>query len=256
MIMVAFQIALILGGNLSFLNWLTIVPALACFDDGFWAGLLPRALANRAANAAAAAQPCRPMQRAAWTVAALVVALSVLPVVNMISPGQIMNTSFDPLDLVNTYGAFGSVGRERLNVVFEGTVADVPDARAVWKAYPYRALPVQLNRMPRQIAPGQPRLDWQMWFASMSTPGEYPWTLHLVWKLLRNDPGALSLFEENPFPQKPPRYIRAVLYRYAFARPGNPEGNWWKREELGLWLPPLSADDPRLLDLLKQAGWL
>jgi hypothetical protein len=256
MIMVSFQFTLILGGNLSFLNWLTIVPALACFDDGFWAKLLPRALVNRAATAAAAAQPSRPMRGVAWTVAAIVGVLSVLPVANMISPGQIMNTSFDPLDLVNTYGAFGSVGRERLNVVFEGTVADVPDARAVWKAYPYRALPVQLNRMPRQIAPGQPRLDWQMWFASMSTPGEYPWTLHLVWKLLRNDPGALSLFEENPFPQKPPRYIRAVLYRYAFARPGNPEGNWWKREELGLWLPPLSADDPRLLDLLKQAGWL
>jgi len=174
----------------------------------------------------------------------------------MISPGQIMNTSFDPLDLVNTYGAFGSVGRERLNVVFEGTDAEVPDARAAWKAYPYQALPVELNRMPRQIAPYQPRLDWQMWFASMSTPDQYPWTLHLVWKLLHNDPGALSLFGGNPFPNQPPRYIRAVLYRYEFVRPGNPEGNWWKREELGLWLPPLSADDARLISFLKRAGWL
>ena len=167
-----------------------------------------------------------------------------------------MNTSFDPLDLVNTYGAFGSVGRERLNVVFEGTDATVLDARAVWKAYTYQALPVELNRMPRQIAPYQPRLDWQMWFAAMSTPNQYPWTLHLVWKLLHNDPGALSLFGGNPFPETPPRYIRAVLYRYEFAPPGNPEGNWWKRVELGPWLPPLSADDPRLINLLKQAGWI
>jgi hypothetical protein len=95
-----------------------------------------------------------------------------------------------------------------------------------------------------------------MWFASMSTPGDYPWTLHLVWKLLHNDPGTLSLFGGNPFPQKPPHYIRAMLYRYEFAKPGNPEHNWWKRSELGVWLPPLSADDPQLLDLLKQAGWL
>jgi len=255
-IIVLFQFTLILSGNLSLLNWLTIVPALACFDDGFWAKLLPRALMNRATASAAAAQPSRPMQLAAWTVAVIVGVLSVQPVVNMVSPGQIMNTSFDPLDLVNTYGAFGSVGRERLNVVFEGTDAEVPDARAAWKAYPYQALPVELNRMPRQIAPYQPRLDWQMWFASMSTPDQYPWTLHLVWKLLHNDPGALSLFGGNPFPNQPPHFIRAVLYRYEFVRPGNPEGNWWKREQLGLWLPPLSADDPRLISFLKRAGWL
>jgi len=253
---VLFQFTLILGGNLSFLNWLTLVPALACFDDSWWSKLLPRALVRRADNAAAATQASLPLQRAAWVVTVIVGLLSVQPVLNMISPRQIMNTSFDPLDLVNTYGAFGSVGRERLNVVFEGTDADAPDARAVWKAYAYQALPVELNRRPRQIAPYQPRLDWQMWFASMSTPNQYPWTLHLVWKLLHNDPGALSLLARNPFPEKPPRYLRAVLYRYEFAPPGNPERDWWKREELGLWLPPLSADDPRLINLLKQAGWL
>jgi len=255
-IIVLFQFTLILGGNLSFLNWLTIVPALACFDDGFWAKLLPRRLVQCATTAATAAQPCRPMQNTALVVAVIVGMLSLLPVANMISPQQVMNTSFNPLDLVNTYGAFGTVGRERLNVVFEGTDAGVPDDHAQWKAYPYQALPVALDKRPPQIAPYQPRLDWQMWFASMSTPDQYPWTLHLVWKLLHNDPGALSLLGGNPFPEKPPRYIRAVLYRYEFARPGNPEGNWWKREELGLWLPPLSADDSRLLDFLQQAGWL
>lgn len=255
-IMLLFQFALILSGNLSFLNWLTVVPALACFDDGFWAKLLPRPFVNRAAAASAAERPSLAMHRVAWAVVVLVGVLSFQPVVNMISSRQIMNTSFDSLDLVNTYGAFGSVGRERLNVVFEGTDAQSPDARAVWKAYRYQALPVALDKRPPQIAPYQPRLDWQMWFAAMSEPGQYPWTLHLVWKLLHNDPGALSLFGGNPFPEKPPRYIRAVLYRYEFARPGNPENNWWKREELGLWLPPLSANDPRLLGLLQQAGWL
>jgi hypothetical protein len=255
-ILVAFQFSLILGGNLSFLNWLTIVPALACFDDSFWSGLLSDTLVQKASSAAAEAKPSRPMPVAAWTVAVIVGVLSVQPVINMISPQQVMNTSFDPLDLVNTYGAFGSVGRERLNVVFEGTEAVVPDQHAVWKAYPYKALPVELNRRPPQVAPYQPRLDWQMWFASMSEPQRYPWTLHLVWKLLHNDPGALNLFGGNPFPARPPTYIRAVLYRYEFAKPGNAEGNWWKREELGLWLLPLAANDQRLLTLLRQAGWL
>jgi hypothetical protein len=255
-IMVLFQFTLIISGNLSFLNWLTIVPALACFDDSFWSKVLPRALTRCAIAAAAAAKPSRVMQRTAWVIAAIVALLSIQPVVNLISPRQIMNTSFDPLDLVNTYGAFGSVGRERLNVVFEGTTAAVPDAQAVWKPYPYRALPVALDQRPCQIAPYQPRLDWQMWFAAMGSPSQYPWTLHLIWKLLHNDPGALSLFGGNPFPQQPPRYIRAVLYRYEFLPRGNPEHAWWKREALGLWLPPISADDPRLLALLRQAGWM
>ena len=196
------------------------------------------------------------MQVTAWVVTGLVAVLSIQPIANMLSPRQIMNTSFDPLDLVNTYGAFGTVGRERFNVIFEGTDADVPDEKAEWKAYPYKGLPVELNKMPPQIAPYQLRLDWQMWFAAMSTPDEYPWTLHLVWKLLHNDAGALSLFGGNPFPGSPPRYIRAVLYRYEFAEPRNPNGRWWNRQQLGVWLPPLSAEDPRLVELLQRAGWL
>jgi hypothetical protein len=255
-IIVLFQFTLILGGNLSFLNWLTIVPALACFDDSFWARLLPRTLVDRAVSAAERAQPSVPLERIALVVAVVVGVLSLQPVSNMISPRQIMNTSFDPLDLVNTYGAFGSVGRERFNVVFEGTVSAAPDAQAVWKPYAYQALPVALDRRPPQIAPYQPRLDWQMWFAAMGTPDQYPWSLHFVWKLLHNDPGALSLLGGNPFPDRPPRYIRAVLYRYQFAPPGNPRGNWWTRVEQGLWLPPLSADDPHLRTFLERSGWL
>jgi hypothetical protein len=255
-LVVAFQATLIASGNLSFLNWLTIVPALACFDDGVWARLLPRALVARAQRAAETALPSGAMRRTAFALAALVALLSVGPVLNLFSPQQIMNTSFSPLALVNTYGAFGTVGRERGNVVFEGTDAELPDERAVWKAYPYRALPVDPARRPPQIAPVQPRLDWQMWFAAMGSPRLYPWTLHLAWKLLHNDPGALSLFGDNPFPAAPPRYVRATLYRYAFAPPGNAEGVWWTREEIGPWLPPLSRDDPRLLRWLGEAGWL
>ena len=254
-ILVLFQITLILSGNLSFLNWLTIVPALACLDDSFWFRFFPRGFVQRIVDTKSG-HPGRATRRVAWAIAGLVGFLSIQPVANMISPNQVMNTSFDPLDLVNTYGAFGSVGKVRLNVVFQGTDAAVPDETAPWRDYPYRALPVALDRRPPQIAPYQPRLDWQMWFAAMATAEEYPWTLHLVWKLLHNDFGALSLFGANPFPDKPPRYIRAVLYTYSFAPPGNPKGQWWNRKELGLWLPPLSADNPQLIEFLDQAGWL
>jgi len=256
LVIVLFQVTLILSGNLSFLNWLTIIPALACFDDGFWSRFLPRRLVRKAEFAAADAERSRSMVTTAWVVTAVIAILSIQPVINMMSPRQIMNTSFDPLDLVNTYGAFGTVGQERLNVVFEGTMNKDTSDKANWKPYIYKGLPVALDKRPPQIAPYQLRFDWQMWFAAMSSANEYPWTLNLVWKLLHNDPDAVSLFDGNPFPHKPPQYIRAVLYRYTFAKPGNTSRLWWTREQVGIWIPAMSADDTRLAEFLKSAGWI
>jgi hypothetical protein len=186
------------------------------------------------------------MQKTSWAVAALVAFLSISVVANLVSPHQAMNTSFDPLDLVNTYGAFGTVGRERLNLIVEGTDSAIPDDHADWKPYPYKGLPVDVMQRPPQIAPYQLRLDWQMWFAAMGNVQQYPFTLNLVWKLLHNDPAALSLFASNPFPDKPPHFIRLRLYKYKFAPPGNAEGHYWNREVVGDWLQPLSADNPAL----------
>jgi Lipase maturation factor len=252
-IIIGLQLILILSGNLSFLNWLTIIPALACFDDAFWAKLLPKPLVRKAGIAKDNAEPSRPMTITAWVVTILIGLLSIQPVFNLLSPNQIMNTSYDPLDLVNTYGAFGSVGQERLNLVFEGTMDSIPTDQAHWVEYSYKGLPVALDKRPPEVAPYQLRLDWQLWFASMSTPDEYPWTLTLVAKLLHNDPLATGLFAANPFPNKPPLYIRAILYHYHFAKPGT--GRWWTREQIGApWLPAMAADDSRLLDYLKQSG--
>jgi hypothetical protein len=251
------QIILIASGNLSFLNWLTIVPALACFDDGFWFRILPRPLVRRAKDAITNSEPSRPMLITSWVITIIVGLLSIQPAFNILSPRQIMNTSFDPLDLVNTYGAFGSVGRERMNLIFEGTNDEVPDEKAIWKAYPYKGLPVALDKQPPQVAPYQLRLDWQIWFASMSTADEYPWTLNLVSKLLHNDPGAISLLAGNPFPDKPPRFVRAVLYRYSFAKTGNIYGRYWDREMVADdWIPAMSVNDPRLINFLKGYGWM
>jgi hypothetical protein len=255
-VIVLFQVTIILSGNLSFLNWLTIIPALACFDDGFWTTVLPKRLVRKAKAAAEKSEESKPVRTTTWVVTVIIALLSIRPAINMLSPGQIMNTSFDPLDLVNTYGAFGTVGQERLNVVFEGTMEDDATDKANWKPYIYKGLPVLLDKRPTQIAPYQWRLDWQMWFASMSSPDDYPWTVNLVWKLLHNDHGAVSLFAGNPFGDKPPRYVRAVLYRYRFAKPGNPQGLYWNRERIGVWLSPMSANDPRLIDFLKGEEWI
>lgn len=250
------QIILILSGNLSFLNWLTIIPALACFDDGFWRRFLPPALVKKAEAAAKSAVPSRPMLVTTWIVTAIIIFLSIKPAMNLLSPRQLMNTSYDPLELVNTYGAFGTVGQERLNVVFEGTMDENPNDSANWKPYIYKGLPVALDKRPPQIAPYQLHLDWQMWFASMESPNEYPWTLNLVWKLLHNDPNIVNLFAGNPFAGKPPRYIRAILYRYSFAKPHNPKGLWWNRDRVSIWLPAMSANDSTLINFLKSEEWI
>ncbi len=255
-LMLAFQVMLIVSGNLSFLNWLTIVPILACFDDSLLRRVLPRGLVRRAEAAARAARPSRAQQALSLALAALVALLSVGPVRNLLSPAQVMNTSFDRLALVNTYGAFGTVGRERDEIVFEGTQSEVPDETAQWRAYEFPCKPGDPMRRPCVVSPFQPRLDWQIWFAAMASPAEYPWTLHLVWKLLEGDRGVLRLLANDPFPDAPPRFVRARLFRYEFVPPGDASGAWWKRELLGDWLPPLSREDPRLRESLIRLGWL
>jgi len=256
-ITILFQLNLVLSGNLSFLNWLTIVPALACFDDGFWSKILPQRLVKKAESAAAISiPPSKATQRFTWFIVVVICILSIQPIGNMMSSKQVMNTSFDPLDLVNTYGAFGSVGQERLNVVFEGTWDDDSTDGAHWKPYIYKGLPVELNKRPPQVAPYHLRFDWQMWFASMYTPDDYPWTFHLVWKLLHNDKKILGLFANNPFMDKPPKFIRAVLYRYQFVNPGNPQGGWWSRERKGLWMRPMNVNDQELVAVLQSMEWI
>jgi hypothetical protein len=144
--------------------------------------------------------------------------------------------------------------RNESEIVFEGTDDEPITDRTRWKAYEFRCKPGDPRRRPCVIAPYQPRLDWAIWFAAMSTPAHYPWTVHLVWKLLNGDPGTLSLLAGNPFPDGPPRHIRATLYRYRFA-PLSERGIWWERERLVTWIPPLSVDDPRLRRFLRVHGW-
>src|SRR5439155_16765757 len=129
-----------------------------------------------------------PAQRVAgYAAGALVLAMSVRPIVNMLSPRQLMNYSFNPLHLVNTYGAFGSITRVRYEIVIEGTDAETITAATRWREYEFKGKPGDPSRLPSQVAPYHLRLDWLMWFAAMSQPDDHPWLMVLLVRLLEGD---------------------------------------------------------------------
>ncbi len=248
---ILFQLLLMLSGNLSFLNLLTIVLALPLLDGRMLSGLLrltPPPLHD----------PGRVQGYATLALAIIVGFLSVQPLLNMLSTRQIMNTSFDPLRLVNTYGAFGSVGRTRYEVIVEGTVDAVTTPATQWREYAFKAKPGDVRRRPPQLAPYHLRLDWLMWFAAMSRYQDEPWFVNLVAKLLQGDRPVLALMGPNPFPDRPPRQIRALLYRYRFTTPAERRDGqgWWVRELQDQWFPAVSLDTPGFRQLLQQQGWI
>jgi len=233
-------VLLILSGNLSFLNWLTMAVALACFDDGVLRRVVPARMRERLLSGTAGAEETKARGIAVYALAVIVALLSVNPVANMLSPGQVMNTSFDPFELVNTYGAFGSVGRERYEIVLEGTDDPEPSEGTRWVEYEFHCKPGDPLRRPCWVSPYHYRLDWQMWFAAMPGASTPPWLVQLVEKLLAGDPGTRRLLARGAFEDRPPRWIRARFYRYEFTRPEEP--GWWRRTPVGEYLPLLSAE--------------
>jgi Lipase maturation factor len=227
---ILFQITLILSGNLSWLNYITIVLCIPCFDDRLLGRLisLPHSMPESMTLPHAIAVIC---------LVSLVLFLSVRPARNLFSRRQLMNASFEPLHLVNTYGAFGAVTRQRLEVVIKGTNAKVLDDTTQWHEYEFHGKPGNVRRRPCIVSPYHWRLDWQMWFAAMSPADFHPWIFVLVQRLLEGDRKILSLFARNPFPDVPPRYVRADWYRYQFTKPG--ERAWWSRAFVAEYVPPM-----------------
>ena len=248
--MLAFQLFLIASGNLSFLNWLTIVAIVACFDDDLLARITPRWLRDRAEAARARAAPSQGQRRTVLAVFAIYCVISLPALFNLMSSEQKMNYSFNRLHLASAYGAFGAMGKERHEIVFEGTLDETIGPSTEWREYQFPCKPGDPARRPCIAAPYHHRLDWQIWFAPFGSWQDAPWTAHLVWKLLHNDAGTLSLLANRPFPDRPPRWIRALRYRYRFG-----EDTWWERELLGTWLGPWSTSSPELLEVLDVFGW-
>ncbi len=246
LITIAFQGTLIVSGNFAWLNHLTIVLAFSTLPDGILEALLPFA-----APSPGEISPL--LMMATWGLAALVAVLSIAPVRNLFSKQQAMNTSYNPYHLVNTYGAFGSITRTRYEIVIEGSQGETP-SEGDWRAYEFRAKPGDVRRRPPQIGPYHLRLDWLMWFAAMSTRNCPLWFLRLLGKLLTGDAATLALLGSNPFPGEPPRYVRALYYRYRFctATERRKSGCWWHRELQGLYFPPVSRNTPLLRELIQE----
>ncbi|MFG1930800.1 lipase maturation factor family protein [Mycobacterium sp. NPDC048908] len=228
-IVIVTQLWLVLSGNFAWLNWLTIIlgcSAIAVPDTH--------------------ALPSAPLWFSALVVAftAVSVVLSFWPVRNMVSSHQRMNAAFNPIHLMNTYGAFGTIGRTRLEVVIEGTDDAAITEQTVWSEYGFKGKPGDPRRLPRQWAPYHLRLDWLMWFAALSPHYARDWLGPFIIRLLRNDPPTLRLLRHNPFPESPPHYVRAQLYEYRFTTWSElrQERLWWHRTLVGEFLPPVPRE--------------
>ena len=248
-LMIGSQLYLVVSGNYAWLNWLTILAIVAALSDPVITAVLPALAGVTAAGGAFPATPAW-FTAAVIVLAAAVAILSWWPVRNMASPGQAMNASFNSLHLVNTYGAFGTVGRERIEVIVEGTDAHEPDGGANWREYEFRAKPGDVRRMPPQFAPYHLRLDWLIWFVPLSPAYGADWFVPFLGRLLEGDRAILRLMGRNPFPDAPPRFVRARLFRYRFTTwaERRETGAWWTRAFVGDFVRPIGLRDLAMAD--------
>lgn len=160
-------------------------------------------------------------------------------------PPSVVANLFERLEafrVVNGYGLFRVMTKDRGEIILEGSADGIQ-----WLPYEFKWKPGDVKRAPGWCAPHQPRLDWQMWFAALGTARENPWFIGLILRLLQGSPEVNGLLASNAFPDKPPRYIRAIFYRYRFTTLDElrQTGAWWKREELREYLPSVSLEQFR-----------
>ncbi|MEO6956451.1 MAG: lipase maturation factor family protein [Antricoccus sp.] len=199
------QIWLVLSGNFAWVNFLTIVLALSLLQSDWLHVVLPVTEPNLAPTPAI------------WTILIILFGAAILvcswwPIRNMISKQQRMNQTYNPFMLCNSYGAFGSIGRTRYEVIIEGTTSqDAP-----WQQYEFHGKPGNVMKRPPQLAPHHDRLGWMLWFAALSPAYRRGWFEVLLVRLLQGEPAVLRRVRQNPFLDAPPLYIRAQLYEYRF----------------------------------------
>jgi predicted DCC family thiol-disulfide oxidoreductase YuxK len=259
-LLIFLQVAIATTGNYCFFNLLTIALCLLLTDDSVVAALRRSVMRDRLARLAAqhrdySGAPGRralPDRLRGYTAIAMIIVT--LPInawlifsafKPLARPPRALEDIYDRLEafrIVNGYGLFRVMTKDRCEIVLEGS-ADGID----WMPYEFKWKPGDVKRAPGWCAPHQPRLDWQMWFAALETPRENPWFIALIFRLLQGSHDVSGLLARNPFSDKPPRYIRAIFYRYRFTTADElrQTGTWWKRQELREYLPTLSLDQFR-----------
>ncbi len=231
-LLVFLQVVIGLTGNYAFFNLLTIALCLLLVDDSV--GRMRReGLRKRPAHWAPVF-----VLLATLPVNAMLIFSAFKPEANWPRPLGALYGWIAPFRIANGYGLFRVMTKERPEIVIEGS-----DDGKTWKPYEFKWKPGALDRMPGFVAPHQPRLDWQMWFAALGgDPRREPWFVGLIVRLSQNEPAVLGLLRANPFPEKPPRFLRADLYQYRFTTRAERDrtGAWWQREEPSTFLPAVS----------------
>lgn len=250
-VVVMTQLWLVLSGNFAWLNWSAIVLAFAAVGDSAVRRLLPFVPSGIGWGSGRTTAWPASGDLVAWAWVVVVLAATVLLVVlswwparNLLSSNQLMNAAFNRWQLVNTYGAFGSVTKVRVEIVVEGTLDTVPAEDSEWREYRFRGKPGEARRVPRQWAPYHLRLDWLMWFLPLRTVHE-DWFYEFLMKLLRADPATLRLLREDPFHGEPPQWIRVrnALYEFSSHAEYRETGNRWVITPMRMLISPITLRD-------------
>jgi hypothetical protein len=234
-LLIFLQLLIILTGNYAFFNLLALALCLWAFDDRIFAplaGVLRRRVPR----------VTRPLlRRALGIVLAALITIGALQVCDMFlasggRPVREMLSFISPFEIVNTYGLFAVMTTTRGEIVIQGS-----DDQTNWREYSFKYKPGELHRGLPLVAPYQPRLDWQMWFAALGNYEENNWVGGLMYRLMTGEPAVIGLMNPPPF-AKPPRYLRALLYDYQFTTPAERArtGAVWQRQSLGTWFGPVS----------------
>lgn len=243
------QVLILLSGNYTFFNLLSIILCFSLLEDSFWKRIFPGSLRTSVENAASIANT-------KWQLAQRIMVLPMVAIVGLANlcllvvhttggealPANLREFvgSVRQLHLVNSYGLFAVMTQKRIEIILEGS----NDGKE-WLAYEFPFKPGDLHRPPPIVAPMQPRLDWQMWFAALGTVEQNPWFISFVQKILEGDKAVTSLLSKNPFPDKPPRFLRAQSYEYHFTdvKELMSKGTWWKRTYVGKYMPVVTLEN-------------
>ncbi len=245
-LLILLQVLILLSGNYTFFNWLTIALCLLLLEDAALLRLLPRRMGRKMSPRVSQRARRRPFLLGRIVFAPFMVLVLLVGCFHLVRlfdrqpplPDWVFRVVqwTRTMNPVNHYGLFADMTVTRPEIIVEGS-----NNGRTWRAYEFKWKPGRLDRRPRFVAPHQPRLDWQMWFAALSKRRARHWFTPFMQRLLEGSPEVLALLAHNPFPDRPPRFVRAVLYDYKFTDWAalRREGRWWRRERRGLYFPAI-----------------
>ena len=232
--LVFFDVLIILTGNYGFFNLLTIALCLLLLDDSVFS----RWLSTKGEKSKVSVFVIQKKSLLKVGLLGVCIMLYAVPLLTTNHPSiyVYISKAIRPFHIFNSYGLFAVMTTSRPEIIILGS-----DDRENWFPYEFKWKPGNVEKKPKFVAPHQPRLDWQMWFAALSNYERNPWLIQFMTRLLQGSPVVIALLENNPFPDTPPRYLQAVIYEYQFTNSEirNRDNSWWTRKLLRPYTPIL-----------------